>query len=310
MDRKLFNVLRQSIKENEEFEQPKNEEVAQPEEANLKPEITDELVSELLEKLNVSDVDKEEFKKGLQVELEHWDTVGQDIEKVAQIALDHIKETPAGESYYDALSQMEHELKETPAEEKVEPEVPVAPEAPVEEKPVSMEESKLKENQGTSKEANLKPVFLRDLNKAMQAEFSAEVKALTRGEKDWDLNLKLGVKDIVVGYFIKPIKIYEGKIPAKPAAYDASQIKALFENSVALEHLKTSIESVIKNLSGKKTITVSEIYNELEKADLAAGLVADVVEQELTSAGVEVLDESKKKGEIKTKNPGKVEEVK
>jgi len=241
MDRKLFNVLRESIKENEEFEQPKNEEVAQPEEANLKPEITDELVSELLEKLNVSDVDKEEFKKGLQVELEHWDTVGQDIEKVAQIALDHIKETPAGESYYDALSQMEHELKETPAEEKVEPEVPVAPEAPVEEKPVSME---------------------------------------------------------------------EGKIPAKPAAYDASQIKALFENSVALEHLKTSIESVIKNLSGKKTITVSEIYNELEKADLAAGLVADVVEQELTSAGVEVLDESKKKGEIKTKNPGKVEEVK
>ena len=65
---------------------------------------------------------------------------------VAKVALDHIKETPEGKSYYDALAQMEEELQETPEEEELEHqpggeeeggEIPAGEEAPFESKKVN-----------------------------------------------------------------------------------------------------------------------------------------------------------------------------
>jgi hypothetical protein len=85
-----------------------------------KPEITPELVDSLIaDNPELADIDKEMLIKGMTVEMEHFDSVGGDIMAVARVASDHIREF-AGKDYYAALEQMEHELKETPGEEKAE----------------------------------------------------------------------------------------------------------------------------------------------------------------------------------------------
>jgi len=81
-------------------------------------EITPELMANLVEQMpELADIDQSELEKGIKVEMEHYDTVGGDMLLVAKIAVDHIKETPEGKSYYDALESMEHELQESPEEE-------------------------------------------------------------------------------------------------------------------------------------------------------------------------------------------------
>ena len=125
------------------------------------PEITPELIASLVEQMpELADVDQVEFEKGLKVEMEHLDTVGGDMLIVAKIAADHIKETPEGKSYYDALEAMEHELQEAPEEEESEHlpgeeesglETP-AGEAPVEEPP--MESKKLDEGKKKKKKVD------------------------------------------------------------------------------------------------------------------------------------------------------------
>jgi hypothetical protein len=108
--------------------------------APVKPEVTDELVASLTEtNPAIKDVDQGEFKKGLEVELEHLETVGGDMNITAKIVLDHIKEFP-GKNYYAALAVMEEGLREPAVDEVAEPvaEEPIA--APAEEPAV--EESK------------------------------------------------------------------------------------------------------------------------------------------------------------------------
>lgn len=103
------------------------------------PEVTPELIEQLSAEIpELKDVDQEELLKGLQAEMEHFDTVGGDVNIVAKITLDHINEFP-GQSYYTALDQMETELSaEEPVTEEpvveepiVEPEPEVSTEEPV-----------------------------------------------------------------------------------------------------------------------------------------------------------------------------------
>lgn len=62
-------------------------------EANCVPiKVTDELVTHLLKKLNVKDVDAEQFKVGLQREQEHLNSVGCDLTILAKMVIDHLKE--------------------------------------------------------------------------------------------------------------------------------------------------------------------------------------------------------------------------
>lgn len=62
---------------------------------------------EIGNKLNINwkDVNEEEFRKGLGVEMEHAKTVDNDIMKVAKIALDHLREDP---KYYTKLATIEN----------------------------------------------------------------------------------------------------------------------------------------------------------------------------------------------------------
>jgi hypothetical protein len=75
------------------------------------PAITPELAKEIGDKLNVNwdEVSLEELAMGIEIEKEHADTVGIDLEKFAQIALDHLKELP---DYYTRLKQMEAQGKD------------------------------------------------------------------------------------------------------------------------------------------------------------------------------------------------------
>lgn len=85
-----------------------------------KTPVTPELIASLVEQLpELADVDQAELEKGLDIEQEHLDSVGGDMLIIAKIALDHIKEF-GEKKYYEALEQMEHELKETPEEEEAE----------------------------------------------------------------------------------------------------------------------------------------------------------------------------------------------
>ena len=91
-----------------------------PQEAQL-PEITPELMASIMEQSpELAEVDQDELEKGIAAELEHYETVGGDINIIAKIAADHIKEAPEGVSYYDALAAMEAEWNETPEEEMAE----------------------------------------------------------------------------------------------------------------------------------------------------------------------------------------------
>jgi len=83
------------------------------------PEVNDELIQGLENELpELKDVDQEELKKGLGIEMEHFNTVGGDVNIVARITLDHLNEFP-GQKYYTALEQLESELSK--AEEQVNP---------------------------------------------------------------------------------------------------------------------------------------------------------------------------------------------
>lgn len=93
----------------EQVDEPKAEEPAKEEpkaEEKKTFDITDELVDQLAKELNIdfSVVDREEFKKGLEVEQEHSEVTGGDPKITAQIALDHLKEMP---NYYTMLIAME-----------------------------------------------------------------------------------------------------------------------------------------------------------------------------------------------------------
>ena len=105
----------------EEIMQVDQEVAAQPPVENAIPEITPELIASLVEQMpELAEIDQEELEKGMAVEVEHYESLGQDMLAVAKVAVDHIKETPEGKSYYDALAQMENELQEAPEEEEAE----------------------------------------------------------------------------------------------------------------------------------------------------------------------------------------------
>jgi 5-methylcytosine-specific restriction endonuclease McrA len=121
---KMFESIRKSIYENEEVV---------PAEISEKPEITPELVDELIEGTGIED--KEQFEKGLQEELEHYDSVNKDLNILASIVVDHLKETP---NYYSIIEKALADAKEQPKEEVAEEPVaePVVEEPVVENKPI------------------------------------------------------------------------------------------------------------------------------------------------------------------------------
>ncbi len=93
------------MKENHEEKMSK----ALKEATGVEPDITLELVKHLQEKCyNLKNIDSNQLMKGIEVELEHYDTVGGDMEIIANIAADHIKEFP---NYYHELKEMEDELE-------------------------------------------------------------------------------------------------------------------------------------------------------------------------------------------------------
>jgi len=125
MKQGIFDSVRKVVSEDNDF-------MPAPE-AEVKPEITDELVSELI---GGEDLDPDQVAKGLQVELEHYATVAKEMSVIMGIVKDHLAESP---KYYDYLAEMEAKMAEeaeTPQdEEEVIPEEEV--EAPVEdEEPV------------------------------------------------------------------------------------------------------------------------------------------------------------------------------
>ena len=72
--------------------------------------ITSEMVDLLAKNLpEIQVVNKAEFIKGMGIEQEHSDIVGQDTIKLAKIALAHLREIP---DYYTRLIKMEEEAKE------------------------------------------------------------------------------------------------------------------------------------------------------------------------------------------------------
>ena len=52
-------------------------------------------------------VDAEQFRRGLEVEQEHFAVTGLDFSKIAQIALDHLENEGDRRDYYDALDRLE-----------------------------------------------------------------------------------------------------------------------------------------------------------------------------------------------------------
>ena len=102
-----------------------------------RPVVDDELINNLAtDNPDMAEVDQEELKKGLDIEMAHFDSVGGDINVIANLAMDNIRKYP-GQSYYTALAQLETELGQ--AEEQV-AEEPIAEEPVAEEPPVSTEE--------------------------------------------------------------------------------------------------------------------------------------------------------------------------
>lgn len=77
-----------------------------------KIEITDELVDQVAKDLGVDfeKVNREEFKKGLEVEQEHIEVLGGEMDKVGRVVLDHLNEFP---DYYTRLIAMEQQAKQT-----------------------------------------------------------------------------------------------------------------------------------------------------------------------------------------------------
>jgi len=100
-----------------------------------KPEITPELVAQVVGELpELADIDQTKLLAGMTVEMEHWESAGEDINTIALIAADHIREFPEAD-YYAALATMEEGLQK-PATEEAPAEEPVAAEEPPVEKVV------------------------------------------------------------------------------------------------------------------------------------------------------------------------------
>ena len=114
-------TLRVTEEEMVQASEPMVEEPMAPEEpmAAEVPEITPELIAQLVEEMpELAEIDQDMLLRGMQVEVEHIDTVGGDIHIVAKITADHIQEFP-GQDYYAALEQMEAGLREQPGEEEI-----------------------------------------------------------------------------------------------------------------------------------------------------------------------------------------------
>ena len=85
--------------------------------AGERPEITPELVAQLTEQMpELAEVDVNMLINGINVEMEHFDTVGGDVAIIAKVAFDHMKEFPNAD-YYAALAEMESGLSEPAGEE-------------------------------------------------------------------------------------------------------------------------------------------------------------------------------------------------
>lgn len=135
----LEGAMGQIKYEEKSQEQPTNMSTSETE--NKEVEITAELVEGLIKKIpELEGIDPIKLEAGMKVEMEHIESVGNNIEAIAKIAADHIKEFPEAD-YYEALAAMEaslvpppveeapteetpaeHEASETPAEEEVEEE--------------------------------------------------------------------------------------------------------------------------------------------------------------------------------------------
>ncbi len=109
--------------------------VAEGEEKVEAPEITPELVAELIEKMpELEGIDSAKLEAGLKNEIKFFEIFG-NIENVAKLTAAHIKEFPEAD-YYAALAAMEASLVPPPAEEAPAEEAPAAEEAPVAEEEV------------------------------------------------------------------------------------------------------------------------------------------------------------------------------
>jgi len=109
--------------------------VAEGEEKVEAPEITPELVAELIEKMpELEGCDPVKLEAGLKNEIKFFEIFG-NIENVAKLTAAHIKEFPEAD-YYAALAAMEASLVPPPAEEAPAEEAPAAEEVPAEEAPV------------------------------------------------------------------------------------------------------------------------------------------------------------------------------
>jgi len=76
----------------------------------FKFEVTDDIVEQVGKTLELDweEVDKEQFKRGLQVEQEHFDVTNGDPTITGRIALVHLKEIA---DYYTRLDKMEKEAE-------------------------------------------------------------------------------------------------------------------------------------------------------------------------------------------------------
>lgn len=98
--------------------------------ANQKPHInvTNEIVNAIATRFNYQG-DLDELKMGLEVEQEHYDVVGLNLENIARIALAHLEELP---NYYSLLEDMEETSKRDMGLIDDEPEFKMAAELDVE----------------------------------------------------------------------------------------------------------------------------------------------------------------------------------
>ena len=62
---------------------------------------------------DLSEFNLEELLKGIEVEKEHTESVGGELDTLIKIATDHLKEVP---DYYTRLAKMEEEAKASPTE--------------------------------------------------------------------------------------------------------------------------------------------------------------------------------------------------
>jgi hypothetical protein len=140
--------------------------VAEGEEKVEAPEITPELVAELIEKTpELEGCDPVKLEAGIKNEIKFFDIFG-DIETVAKLAAAHIKEFPEAD-YYAALATFEASLVPPPVEE-----------VPAEETPAEHEESETPAEEEVEEEAKEEE----EVEEAKKAKVPG-VKAATKTDK-------------------------------------------------------------------------------------------------------------------------------